>query len=211
MQPCPEGPARLAVAHEPPAAHPASITGHPESAHPELRSAREVVQHYLGDLVYGANDGIITTFAVVAGVAGAELSAAIVVILGVANLLADGFSMAASNYLSIRSRSAVEVAERREVSEPFALRHGAATFVAFVVAGAVPLVAFLLPVPPALRFGATTALTLLTLFVVGAARTLVTRGRWWTNGLEMLGVGALAAAVAYWVGKLLAAVVSGGA
>jgi len=211
MQPCPEAPTRLAVAHEPPAAHPASITGHPESAHPELRSAREVVQHYLGDLVYGANDGIITTFAVVAGVAGAELSAAIVVILGVANLLADGFSMAASNYLSIRSRSAVEVAERREVSEPFALRHGAATFVAFVVAGAVPLVAFLLPVPPALRFGATTALTLLTLFVVGAARTLVTRGRWWTNGLEMLGVGALAAAVDHWVGKLLAAVVSGGA
>jgi VIT1/CCC1 family predicted Fe2+/Mn2+ transporter len=189
-----------------PGAHPASIVGHSESGHPELRSTREVVQHYLGDLVYGANDGIITTFAVVAGVAGAELSAAIVVILGVANLLADGFSMAASNYLSIRSRSAVEVSERREVSEPFALRHGAATFLAFVVAGAVPLVAFLLPVPPEHRFRTTTALTLLTLFVVGAARTLVTRGRWWTNGLEMLGVGALAAAVAYWVGRLLATV-----
>jgi VIT1/CCC1 family predicted Fe2+/Mn2+ transporter len=208
MEPCPE----VSTAPPPPGAHPASITGHaPESGHPQLRSVREVVQHYLGDLVYGANDGIITTFAVVAGVAGAELSAAIVLILGVANLLADGFSMAASNYLSIRSRSAVEVAERREVSEPFALRHGLATFVAFVVAGAVPLVAFLVPVPPALRFRTTTALTLLTLFVVGAARTLVTRGRGWASGREMLGVGALAAAVAYWVGKLLAMVVPGGA
>ena len=75
MQPCPEVPARLAVAHEPPAAHPASITGHPESAHPELRSAREVVQHYLGDLVYGANDGIITTFAVAPNDPGMGLTA----------------------------------------------------------------------------------------------------------------------------------------
>ena len=51
---------------------------------------------YLRDWVYGGIDGTVTTFAVMAGVVGANLSATVVVILGLANLLADGFSMAAS-------------------------------------------------------------------------------------------------------------------
>ncbi|UEM02546.1 VIT1/CCC1 transporter family protein [Skermanella rosea] len=55
-------------------------------------------QNYLRDWVYGGIDGAVTTFAVVAGVVGAGLSARTVLILGAANLLADGFSMAASNY-----------------------------------------------------------------------------------------------------------------
>jgi vacuolar iron transporter family protein len=175
--------------------------------HPTLRTARDVARHYLGDLVYGANDGIITTFAVVAGVAGAALSPRVVIILGVANLIADGFSMAASNYLSIRSRSAAERAESLPVSEPFAARHGAATFVAFVVAGAVPLVAYVLPVAEVSRFHVTTVLALATLFAVGALRTAVTRGRWVVNGLEMLAVGAAAGAMAYLVGKALGTVI----
>ncbi|MGE3279042.1 MAG: VIT1/CCC1 transporter family protein [Candidatus Altimarinota bacterium] len=58
---------------------------------------------YLGSAVYGALDGTVTTFAVVSGVVGAELSPSIILILGFANLIADGFSMAASNYLSIKS------------------------------------------------------------------------------------------------------------
>ena len=58
---------------------------------------------YLAEVIYGANDGIVTTFAVVAGVAGAALDPGVVVILGVANLLADGFSMGMSNFLSRRS------------------------------------------------------------------------------------------------------------
>lgn len=58
---------------------------------------------YLKDIVYGANDGIITTFAIVAGVAGAALGSNVIVLLGLANLLAAGFSMAASNYLGTKS------------------------------------------------------------------------------------------------------------
>ncbi|GAB4348849.1 MAG: VIT1/CCC1 transporter family protein [Oricola sp.] len=54
--------------------------------------------NYLRDFVYGGIDGAVTTFAIVAGVVGASLSAHIVIILGLANLLADGISMAASNY-----------------------------------------------------------------------------------------------------------------
>jgi len=58
---------------------------------------------YVGDFVYGAIDGSVTTFAVVSGVAGAALSFNIVIILGLANLFADGFSMAVGNYLSSKS------------------------------------------------------------------------------------------------------------
>jgi VIT1/CCC1 family predicted Fe2+/Mn2+ transporter len=59
--------------------------------------------NYLRDWVYGGIDGAITTFAIVAGVVGAELSASIVLILGAANLLADGFSMAAANYTGTKA------------------------------------------------------------------------------------------------------------
>lgn len=174
------------------------------AAHPAGRT-RARAERYIGDLIYGANDGIITTFAIVAGVAGAALSPRIVIVLGVANLLADGFSMAASNVLAIRSRAAVDRRDGDADDEaPRALRHGTATFVAFVVAGSVPLLAYILPAPAERRFALATVLTLLTLFVVGAARTLVTRGRWWRDGLEMLAIGALAAAVAWGVGRFLA-------
>ncbi len=58
---------------------------------------------YLRDWVYGGVDGAVTTFAVVSGVVGAQLSPSIILILGAANLLADGFSMAAGNYLSTKA------------------------------------------------------------------------------------------------------------
>jgi VIT1/CCC1 family predicted Fe2+/Mn2+ transporter len=62
------------------------------------RLARPPTVSYLRDWVYGGIDGAITTFAIVAGVVGAELSNRVVLILGLANVVADGFSMAASNY-----------------------------------------------------------------------------------------------------------------
>jgi VIT1/CCC1 family predicted Fe2+/Mn2+ transporter len=69
----------------------------------------------LGDFVYGATDGAVTTFAVVAGVVGASLSPSIVLILGFANLLADGFSMAIGNYLAAKAqREYIEKARKRE-------------------------------------------------------------------------------------------------
>lgn len=180
-----------------------------EARKPRRSSPRTVARRYLGDLVYGANDGIITTFAVVAGVAGAGLSPAVVLILGFANLLADGFSMGASNFLAQRSGQAAAEAETGGAkagegdSAKASARHGLATFGAFVVVGAVPLGAYLLPVPGDERFPLTAVLTLTTLFGVGAARSFVTRRRWWRDGLEMLLVGFLAAAVAYGVGALL--------
>ena len=163
---------------------------------------REMLRHYLGELVYGANDGIITTFAVVSGVAGAALSPATAFILGLANLFADGFSMGASAYLAIRSQEAVREQRGLDVEEPFAPRHALATGVAFVIAGAVPLAAFAVA-PVEARFAVASIVTLLTLFVVGALRALVTPLRWWRGGLEMFVVGAVAAMVAYGVGRLV--------
>ena len=54
----------------------------------------------LRDFIFGAIDGTVTTFAVVSGVSGAGLSASVLIILGVANLVADGFSMGVSNFLA---------------------------------------------------------------------------------------------------------------
>lgn len=68
---------------------------------------------FIGDIVYGANDGIVTTFAVVSAVVGATLSPLVIIILGVANLIADGFSMATGNFLSIKSTHDYEKSERK--------------------------------------------------------------------------------------------------
>lgn len=62
------------------------------------RIRRPNERSYLRDVIYGAIDGAVTTFAIVAGVVGAELSTRVIIALGIANVLADGFSMAASNY-----------------------------------------------------------------------------------------------------------------
>ncbi len=62
---------------------------------------------YLGEFVYGGIDGCITTFAVVAGAEGAGLSNTIVIIMGFANLIADGFAMSIGSYLSAKSESEV--------------------------------------------------------------------------------------------------------
>ena len=67
------------------------------------RLAQGTRHNYLRDFVYGGIDGAVTTFAVVAGTIGAELPTRIVLILGAANLIADGFSMAAANFLGTRA------------------------------------------------------------------------------------------------------------
>jgi vacuolar iron transporter family protein len=59
--------------------------------------------NYLPEFVYGGVDGSVTTFAVVAGSAGAGISIEVVLILGIANLIADGFSMSVGNFLSVKS------------------------------------------------------------------------------------------------------------
>lgn len=93
--------------------------------------------NYLGDFILGAVDGTVTTFAVVSGVAGAGLKSEVAIILGLANLLADGFSMAISNFLRVKSDKGIiektrkneeyhikEIpeGEREEIRQIFALK-----------------------------------------------------------------------------------------
>jgi vacuolar iron transporter family protein len=175
------------------------------SLHVEPRTVLGAAQHYVRDLVYGANDGVITTFAVVAGVTGGTLNPVAVLVLGVANLVADGLSMGVGNYLGIRSDERVREAQQLPEQEAFPIRHGVATFAAFVTAGAVPLLPFVFSESGSNRFAWSTGLSLTVLFTVGAARSRVGTGKWWANGLEMVGLGTLVGAVAYFAGSLVAA------
>ena len=179
------------------------------SLHVEPSGVLGVAQHYIRDLVYGANDGVITTFAVVAGVTGGTLSPVTVLVLGVANLLADGLSMGVGNYLGIRSDERVREAQQLPEQEAFPIRHGMATFMAFMTAGAVPLLPYVFSGIAANRFAWSAAVSLAVLFGVGAARARVGSGSWWTNGLEMLGLGVLVGAAAYFAGALVSGLLNG--
>jgi len=199
----------------------------------------------------------------VSGVAGAELGAPVILVLGLANLLADGFSMAVGAYLSLKSereyyareheRETWETAEfpegEQEEMVQIYRRHGyeeedartlvkiqfrnpkhfvrtmmaeelglfehdreplwsgVATFVAFIIAGSVPLAAFLarlvVDIPYGTAYMSSILLTAVALFGLGAAKVLITGRSMLRSGFEMLLVGSLAAGVAYGIGALL--------
>lgn len=217
---------------------------------------------YLADFVYGANDGIITTFAVVTGAVGASIAPGVIVILGIANLFADGFSMGASSFLSTISERNLHASIRqeqeydieyhpdiareevrsilkkwnvpREILEkltsvftrkktiwrdfimkhefdvpeegndkPF--QHGLATFTAFVIAGFLPILPYILHIGNEhQRFIISIIMTCITLFGVGASQSLLTNKKWWLkSGGNMLLVGGIAACISYGVGFLV--------
>jgi vacuolar iron transporter family protein len=177
-----------------------------DSLHVEPHGPWATAQHYIRDLVYGANDGIITTFAVVAGVAGGALSTRAVLIVGAANLLADGLSMGVGNYLGIRAEEGSRALQGLPEAEASPVKHGLATFLAFVVAGAVPLAPYVMGSGSPSRLSVSIALTLAALFGIGAARSIFSQESWWMTGLEMLGLGVVVAVVAFAAGAVAGSV-----
>ncbi len=221
------------------------------------RLAKGARPNYLRDWIYGGIDGAVTTFAIVAGVVGAQLSMSIILILGLANLLADGFSMAASNYSGTKTelddlerlreieRQHIqqvpdgEVEEIRQILRGKGLRGNAleetvsaivsneetwidtmlteeygmsltlrspsksafATFSAFIICGAVPLLPFLLPFAD--PFTTSSVFTAIVFFLIGAIKSRWSLAPWWRSALETLIIGLLAAGAAYYVGYLL--------
>ena len=220
-------------------------------------------QDFLKDSIYGAIDGAVTTFAVVSSVAGAGLPSGIVIVMGAANLLADGFSMASGNFLGTRAENQAanrarreeeaEIAlhpegEREEVRQIFAAKgfegetlekvvevitadqdrwletmlleeHGItserptawkaafATFLAFLIIGVVPLLAYFIDLarpgligPP---FLPACILTAISFAIVGALKARVVGQRTVMGILETLAVGAFASGLAYFIGYLL--------
>src|SRR5215204_490430 len=97
-----------------------------ESLHVEPDGAVAMARHYIRDVVYGANDGLITTFAVVSGVAGGGLSSLAVIVVGAANLAADGVSMGVGNLVAIRADERARAAAGLPELETYPWKHGLA-------------------------------------------------------------------------------------
>lgn len=90
--------------------------------------------NYIPEVIYGGVDGIITTFAIIAGSAAANFDKSILITLGLASIAADGFSMGISSFLAEKARKAG--------NNPFIV--GLVTFVSFVIIGIIPMIPFLL-------------------------------------------------------------------
>jgi vacuolar iron transporter family protein len=133
------------------------------------------------------------------------MSNTVVLVLGIANLIADGFSMGTSNVLA--ARSTLTAATRPSLAR--ASRKGGATFAAFVLAGLLPLSAYLFPFFDSVRLSAACAFATIALFGLGACRSLFSDRAWFIAGLEMLALGAFASVVAYAIGAAAAALVGG--
>ena len=104
------------------------------------------------DTIFSANDGMITTFAIIAGSTGASLSANIVVILGLVNLLADGTSMASGNYLGVKSEVEYQKSKKgNHIHEYSPLKHGVVTFVSYFALKYSKSQCPSIPVPPRIR------------------------------------------------------------
>lgn len=163
-------------------------------------------EKYLPEFVYGAIDGSVTTFAVVAGSFGASLSSTIILILGFANLIGDGFSMAASNYLSTKSQRDLSKVKGKNPSST-----ALATFFSFIVIGFIPLLSFVLAslhiTSSQYQFQLSFVLTVLALLIVGSIKGIVTKKRPIRSSLETLLIGGVAALLAYLVGAFIKSLV----
>ena len=153
------------------------------SNHVEPRGTLATARHYIRDLVYGASDGIVTTFAVVSGVAGGALSPTAVLVVGAANLAADGLSMGVGNFLSIRAHERARAAENLPEEEAFPSKHGLATFAAFVIAGSVPLLPYLARLDAGDAVCVVRGPDAFDYVRAGAARGFATDETWWKAGL----------------------------
>jgi VIT1/CCC1 family predicted Fe2+/Mn2+ transporter len=117
--------------------------------------------------------------------------------------------MGVGNYLAIRARESAREADHLPEEEARPARHATATFLAFVTAGAVPLLPYLFSLSPATRAASSALLTLAALFTIGAGRGRITGGRWWVTGLEMLALGTVVGLAAFGAGFFAARALRG--
>lgn len=164
---------------------------------------------YLGEFVYGGIDGTITTFAVVAGSVGAGLDTNVIVILGFANLLADGFAMSIGAYLSANS----ELDKNKDLESnksPFFV--GLSTYISFLIMGFIPLLIYVIDLMTEITvdlFTVASILTGLVFILIGAMKAYVTNKKYIKGIAQTLILGIIAAVVAFYVGDLLEQIVNG--
>lgn len=163
-------------------------------------------RNYLGEIIYGGNDGIITTFAVVSGFSGAaifsdntlRLSIGIVLLFGFANLFSDALSMGIGNYLSKRAQSD---ALKSNATKSDALKTSLATFIAFITFGGLPLLPYIIGVAdPKSAFTFSILTTFLALLLLGLLKGIVIKRKILASIIETTLIGGLAALVAFLVG-----------
>jgi len=170
-------------------------------------------EDYLREFVYGGIDGAVTTFAVVAGATGAGFSATVVIVLGFANLIADGVSMAVGSYLSTKSELEVEAKKGKKREEEVSpVINGATTFAAFVLVGLVPLLSYTTDlfvsgtIPN--QFAISMVLTAIAFVVIGVLKSRVARSSMVRGVSETLVLGVIAAGFAYGLGVVLERAIS---
>lgn len=157
---------------------------------------------YFPDFVYGGMDGLITTFAIITGAVGAELGVNVVIIIGIASIFSDAFSMGASKFVS--QRSACRIGS--SVCEPHEpLKTAFSTFISFFLIGFVPVVPFVLRLEHAFTWSLT--LTFILFFFIGFVEGYLSDRSRLLTGLGTLLIGAVAAMLSYGVGHFLAGVV----
>lgn len=164
------------------------------------------IKIYFPDVVFGSIDGVVTTFAVIAGVFGASLSASLIFILGAANLFADGFSMGVSNYLSNDSKT-IGVDEQKN-----SILSGVVTFFSFLIFGSIPLIPFLFYVwqdknITSLTYLISFCISLALFFVLGVLKGIVTQKSIIKTGFVTFLIGAAASSIAFTVGNLLSEII----
>jgi VIT1/CCC1 family predicted Fe2+/Mn2+ transporter len=162
---------------------------------------------FLRDSVFAASDGLVTTFAVVAGSQGASLGPVVVLIMGFANLLADGVSMSSGTYLGVKSEMEYMKAEgdgHAPEASPF--KQGLISFFSFDIAGLIPLLPYVFGLNNSFYISIT--LVFIALFVIGVLKGLFIKKHWLRSGFEMLLVGGMAAVIAYLTGHILEGLVS---
>jgi VIT1/CCC1 family predicted Fe2+/Mn2+ transporter len=166
------------------------------------------LEKYLSQLVYGGIDGVVTTFAVVAASVGAGLSSTVVIILGLANLVADGISMGISAYLSEQSERAVDIKLGKHHGDHVnPKKAGLATFAAFVLIGFVPVLVYVADYVFSLGlsnlFVIASLLAALAFAGVGWLKSYVAEESVPRAIAETLILGAIAAVAAYYIGSAL--------
>jgi VIT1/CCC1 family predicted Fe2+/Mn2+ transporter len=163
------------------------------------------------DFIYGAIDGSVTTFAVVSGATGASLSSSIVLILGFANLIADGFAMATGNYEATKTHNEYVGRQKEPLIEDSRrpLDTAASTFFGFNAIGLIPLLPFIILFISGVTltiensFFYSVVFTAGAFFLIGIIKGKVVKKSLLRTGAHTLAVGGIAASVAYVVGYLL--------
>lgn len=176
----------------------------------------KTIENNLREFVYGGMDGAVTTFAIVTGAAGANFGSKVILILGLANVFADGFSMAVGAYLSEKADQQLESSKLQDgenIDHESPLAASVATFISFIIIGLVPLLIYIADYAFSLGLDDNALiysvfLTLAAFAGIGYLRAITTKIDKAKSVLETLGLGVAAAVISYTLGTVLERIIT---